>query len=101
MSKISGFGRFRVAETIEGGIYRSNYGLRANLVVLWVFTSRANEARFLGMVGGFGGSFAKAVLTQSLPSAERDLTHSGPAPDLFLVDWNRASGEAVSIARWR
>ena len=84
---------------LERGLHRSHYGLKANLVVLWVFISRANEARFLDLAGKIGGSGAKAMLTQSLSDRGLNLMHAGPCPDLFLGDWNRAFCGEVSIAR--
>jgi hypothetical protein len=86
-------------QVIESGIYQSHYGLKANLAVHWVFTSRVNEARFLDMVGKIGGRFAKTVLTQSLQDGGRTLMRTGPSRDLFLGDWNRGSGGMVSISR--
>ena len=35
---------------IDRQIYKSHYGLKAPLLVLWVFSSRSNQARFLEML---------------------------------------------------
>lgn len=70
-------------QLIERELYKSHYGLKANLLVLWVFNSKANEARFLKMVKEVGGKFAKAMLTQHLPDNERDILYVGPCNDLF------------------
>ena len=64
---------------IEGKIYKKHYGLKANLLVLWVFNSRSNEARFLEMVGDVGGVLEKSMFTQTVAGFDQDCH----APKLF------------------
>lgn len=85
-------------QLIERKIYKSHYGLKANLLVLWVFSSRSNEVRFLEMVEEIGGAVVKAMLTQYLPNYGHDLLHAGPYNDLFLSSWRRVSNQAVPIS---
>jgi len=54
---------------IERGIYRTHYGLKAKLLVLWVFSRRSNEARFLDMVARLGGDAKAVICTQVISSA--------------------------------
>lgn len=84
-------------QLIERKISKSHYGLKTNLLVLWVFSTRSNEARFLEMVEEMGGKFAKAMLTQHLPDNGPNILHAGPCEGLTLGDWNRASSGAVPI----
>jgi hypothetical protein len=82
---------------IERRLYQSHYGLTANLLVLFVFTSRTNEARFLDMVAKVGGEIAKSVLTQVIPVTGTRIFLDLAPNDLFLARWNRAVGDTVAI----
>ena len=83
---------------IETRLYKTHYGLKANLLVLWVFTSRAREQRFLEMAEQFGGGASRVILTQSLPyepASQASCTNLAP---LFNRPWSRARGGPVVIA---
>lgn len=68
-------------QLIERKIYKSHYGLKANLLVLWVFSSRSNEARFLDMIKGLPKFIGRHFLTQNIEEARNDV------PPLFK--WRR------------
>lgn len=74
--------------------YRKHYGLNANLLVLWVFNRRTNEAQFLEFVRKYAPTSTKSILTKTID--EEALLRE---PDRTLLDqpWNRASGEVVQI----
>lgn len=84
---------------IEREIYKSHYGLKADMFVLWVFTSQAKQQRFLELVGQANGAIAQAMPTRAILHTVRELASSGPYDELFSDHWNRAAGGAVSIAR--
>ncbi|MDA5095006.1 replication-relaxation family protein [Aliiroseovarius sp. KMU-50] len=84
---------------IERQLYRSQYGLKANLLVLWVFSSKANEERFLEMVANHAGSAAANIMTQSVEGFQ----DSWRAPELwshlFEGKWRRAKHTPVQISK--
>ena len=51
----------------ERGLHRDNYGLRANLNLMWVFRSRSDETKFLEIVARIGGRSARHLLTNACP----------------------------------
>jgi len=80
---------------LEQQRYKSHYGVKANLLVLWVFTSRSNEERFLEMVREYGGKADQSFLTNTIPASA-----GTPAiwAQLYNQPWNRANGQAVAIS---
>ena len=85
---------------IERGLHRSHYGLRAPLLVLWVFGSRSNEARFLEMVAERGGPLAKVAITRSCFGAGLDNRVLPPDSGFYDRPWNRALGNPVWIKKY-
>jgi len=83
---------------IEREIYKAHYGLKANLLVLWVFSSRSNEARFLQMVKERAGGAVPAFLTQTIEGSQEGARSPLPLDHLYSLSWDRASAGAVSIA---
>jgi len=53
-------------KVIERDLARKHYGLKAPLLVLWVFTSRTNEVRFLEMLGKLNVRTKCMFLTQTI-----------------------------------
>jgi len=82
---------------IERDLARKHFGLKAPLLVLWVFNSRTNEAQFLEIVAKFGGSISKMVLTQSYDCEESNLNPISLLEDLFSKPWNSATGPSISL----
>lgn len=78
--------------------YKSHYGLKANLLVLWVFTNRVKEMRFLELMRRQRGAADQSILTQSLPKGEMLLGARNLLTNLFQTPWNRVSGVPVCIA---
>lgn len=52
-------------QLLERKVYKSHYGLKANLLVLWVFNTRSNEVRFLEMLGTLKIQTRQHILTQN------------------------------------
>ena len=51
-------------EVLERQIHRSHYGLRANLIVLWVFTSRSRQIYFQNIPKERSGPSGKAIVSR-------------------------------------
>jgi len=81
-------------ELLTSGAYRQQYGLRANLLILWVFNRRLNEARFLELVGDYARRSESSILTKTV---EETTLFKGPDLSLLTNEWNRASGSPVHI----
>ena len=81
-------------QVIEGGLYKKHYGLRANLLVLYVFNSRSNEERFLDMVGGCSERVRRTILSRAVNGHK-----IGKFVETLLVEqpWYRAGLPGVSI----
>ena len=74
-------------QLIEQKLYKSHYGLKANLLVLWVFASRSNEMRFLDMMGGHSERIRQSILTRAICWKEVVNYVTNP---LFESPWHRA-----------
>jgi len=58
--------------------------------VLWVFTSRTNEARFLEMMRTHGDGAKAFVLTQVIDGIQGSRMPSNVWTDLYHKPWTRA-----------
>ncbi|MCE8540138.1 replication-relaxation family protein [Ruegeria pomeroyi] len=84
-------------EVLEQRIHKSHYGLKANLLVLWVFTSSVKRDRFLSLIRERPGTSDQFVLAQALGCAGTPRILSRIAYRLFESPWHRAEGPLVSI----
>lgn len=82
------------AQMIERQIYKHHYGLKANLLVLWVFASETRMRAFLKLAADAGGPIAKAALSLTL-SVGNGLR--GPIATAFEHAWVRADGSTVQL----
>ena len=96
-SMVSSIGQY--GELIASGRYRDHYGLKANLLVLWVFDSRVLAAKFLELVGQNGGCAVGSFLVQTLDGADIQSGQTLPFGNLFDEPWQRANACSVSISR--
>lgn len=85
-------------QIVEGRLHRKHYGLKANLLVLFVFTSRSREARFLELVQKHSDQFAMSILTSTICLTEDQGAVSVVLSNLYGEPWNRADGSKVLIA---
>ena len=60
-SAIEQYGR-----AIEGYLYKRHYGINSNLLVLWVFTSRKNQMKFLELLSPCSNILRQSVLTTAI-----------------------------------
>jgi hypothetical protein len=86
-------------QVIDRKLYKSHYGLKANLLVLWVFNSKVNKHRFLEIVAKQGGEAARLILAQVADGFDRQYNPTALWEGLFLNTWDRYSGQASSIYR--
>lgn len=79
---------------LEGEIYKSHYGLKANLLVLWAFTRRTDEAAFLSLLGQESLPVRQSVMTQVL-----DPKHLFDSPEVTLLKgaWQRSNLSAFNL----
>jgi len=82
---------------IEHELYKSNYGLKANLLVLWVFNSRVNEARFLKLVKLIAGSASQSILATSYPENLQSEPRFEMIRKSLTAPWHRADGPQIQI----
>lgn len=86
------------AELISSQGYKSHYGLKANLLVLWVFSSKGNQARFLEMVAEKAGKAAGSFLTQSVEGFHGWFRPPHVLKELYDRPWIRSKDKGVQLA---
>lgn len=80
------------------GLHRSHYGIRANLLVLFVFSHRSNERRFLELLAKEPGHDNRVFLTQSLPGAGGMRRCHNLLEHLFCEPWNGVARAPITIS---
>lgn len=87
------------AQILDRKSYRAAYGIKSNLIVLWVFASKRSETTFLELLAKRGGPVEQATLTQTVDGFYQ---HWSPPPlwkHLVTSPWNRAKSSPVRIDR--
>lgn len=84
-------------ELIERQLYKSHFGLKANLLVLWVFSRRSDELRFDDMVRAHAGKAGAAFLTKTLPDFGSDQPAASGDIAAVAAEWSRPIDHSVSI----
>ncbi|MEM9761643.1 MAG: replication-relaxation family protein [Pseudomonadota bacterium] len=79
-------------QLLQGARYKQHWGLKANLLVLWVFARRSDQERFLGMVGDRRDS-GSAVFA-SATTHEQAFEHAAAA---VTEGWRSATPNALPI----
>jgi len=82
------------ATVIENEIHKSHYGLKANLLVLWVFSSRSRQARFLELLEPNTRRVRQSILTKTV-GPQHLAAHVQRS--VFEKPWKRSSLQDVSI----
>ncbi|HSG37797.1 MAG TPA: replication-relaxation family protein, partial [Paracoccaceae bacterium] len=84
-------------QVIEQGLQKTHYGLKAPLLVLWVFSTASRQAKFLEMVGALPEPVAARFLTAAArQTGFAPAAYSGPA--LYHAPWQRSGHSAVKIS---
>ena len=84
---------------IEQKIYKTHYGLKAPLLVLWVFSSRTNEARFLELLEGQPERIRQHFLTQSVEGFHQNFIPPKLMLNLYGGQWQRSAIAPSLISR--
>lgn len=84
---------------IEHQIYKTHYGLKAPLLVLWVFSSRSNEVRFLELLESFPEVLRGRFLTQSVEGFHQSFKPKGLMSNLYDGQWRRSAKASSFISR--
>lgn len=84
---------------IERQIYKSHYGIKAPLLVLWVFSNRTNEARFLEMLEGIPEQVGQRFLTQTIDGFHQTFKPPYLLLELYRGAWKRSTLVSSSISR--
>ena len=84
-------------QLIEGALYRRHYGLKASLLVLWVFNSRANEERFLEMVEKLDKQACRSVFATSYPGPLPTGAGYAELEDALAKPWHSPGGAELAI----
>ncbi|WP_323771759.1 replication-relaxation family protein [Antarctobacter sp.] len=82
------------AEVIEQGLYHEHYGLKANLLVLLVFTSNKRHIEFLNLIRPYSERVRQSVLTQS---ANQSGIMSHFDSECYLRPWQRTGFSSMTI----
>lgn len=84
---------------IEREIHETHYGLKASLLVLWVFSSRSNEERFLEMLRDFPERICGHFLTQNVAGFHGVFKPPEILMELYRREWRRLSATTSHISR--
>ena len=83
---------------IGGQIYKHHYGLKANLLVLWVFSNRSNEARFLEMLECLPEYIRGYFLAQNVEGFHEMFQPPKQILKLYHEHWQRSAIASSSIS---
>lgn len=83
---------------IERQIHKSHYGLKVNLLVLWLFSSRTNEARFLEMLTAVPKRIQRHFLTQSLEGRRYSQGSADLLSHLYRTPWKSSLEDEAGIS---
>jgi len=86
-------------QVVEQQLYKAHYGLKANLIVLWVFSSRSKEERFLELVQNHLGKANLSFLTHTVPTPAATTKTPAVWTQFYDQPWNRANGQSVMISK--
>ncbi|PHP65441.1 hypothetical protein CSC94_18960 [Zhengella mangrovi] len=78
-------------------LYKKDYGLTAGMLLLYVFSSKANERRFLETVQATLGTRSAYILTQTIPGFHGFFRPPQLLSALMEKPWSRAGHEPFEI----
>ena len=71
---------------IESDHHKRHYGLKMNMLILWVFTSRSRQAQFLELLKDCSDRVRQSVATKAVNQFE---LARRPEEELFEGKWER------------
>ncbi len=84
-------------QVIERKLYKSHYGLKANLLVLWVFNSKTNETRFVEMMKQATKTATGSILTTAVPEVLNSNLGFSALQESLLSPWDRCLGGNLDL----
>ena len=87
------------SKLIERQIYKSHYGLKAPLLVLWVFSSRSNEARFLEFLEGQPERIRQHFLIQNIEGFHQIFQPPNLLTGIYRDRWKRSALQPAFIRK--
>lgn len=85
-------------QALGGGQMQRHFGIKSNLLVLWVFTSPMRLARFAELVAMRAEGVAASILMQSVGPNPTAARQGALLSNLFADHWYRAARTAVLIS---
>jgi hypothetical protein len=85
------------AEVLSHGLHRDHYGLKANLLALWVFTSQVRMQRFLGLAGALPHDISGRMLVSTAEGLGPKLRPAEVPARLFADGWQTGAGSPMFI----
>ncbi len=82
---------------IEGQTYKQHYGLKANLIVLWLFQSRARQRHFLELARELPPTSKRSMLSFWQVFDEGWTGWKGNIAGLYAGTWELVGGDRVRI----
>ncbi|RXV64717.1 hypothetical protein C6W92_06580 [Roseovarius sp. A46] len=83
---------------LADGLHRSHYGIRANLLVLFVFSRHTDERRFLELLAMEPDGSDRVFLTQTLPGNGGTGRHYNLLESPFCEPWNGVARDPIAIS---
>lgn len=85
-------------QVIQRKLHRTHYGLKANLIVLWVFTNRSKEMKFRNLLRERPRAVNALFLSTGVPITSERLQSNSLWAHLYEEPWNRLDAEPVLIS---
>lgn len=82
---------------LEQSLYKQHYGLKANLLVLWVFESHTRQQQFQRMMDSWAAPTARAMLSLSLGHSKSDFETGAPLVTIYNGPWAAGEGRRVGL----
>lgn len=82
------------AALVEQGAHQAHYGLKANMLILWVFQSQRRQDAFLELLQSQSQKVRQSVLCRTVRFEE---LAKQPGSSLFEETWRRSGATSVSI----
>ena len=84
-------------QVLEQLLYKQHYGLKANLLVLWVFESRARQEQFRRMMESWAAPTARAMLSYSIDPSTSANEQGTPVGAVYDGLWVAGEGRQMSL----
>lgn len=82
---------------IKGQVFKQHYGLKANLLVLWVFQSRKRQEQFLSMARELPTFLARSMLSLSYDFEKQCVSTLPGEKGPYHCPWINAGGGSTSL----